>query len=74
MKTLIHGNAYSIHIPITKDGHGPASPDETAFHTWEVWDQVCQTVCTCYNEEDARTIAQLINTWGHDDYFFMRQT
>lgn len=61
MITDIHGTVYSIPMPLNKDGMGPADPDETVLTTYQVWDQVCQVICTCANEDDAKMIAELIN-------------
>lgn len=60
-KTDIHYPTYQIYMPLNKDGHGPASPEETTLETWEVWDQVCQCICKCNSKEDAAYIARLIN-------------
>lgn len=61
MKTLIHGNAYCIAMPLNKDGYGPVTVEDTVITKFCVWDQVCNEIAVCSQEEDAKAIAELIN-------------
>lgn len=61
MATDIHGPVLAIIMPLNHEGHGPCSKAEATLTTWEVWDQVCQTICTCRDRDDAKLIADLIN-------------
>lgn len=60
-KTLIHGPVYSIMMPLDKDGNGPCEESEASVIYYEVWDQVCNTICQCRSKQDAERIAELIN-------------
>lgn len=62
--TDIHGEVFAIIMPLNADGNGPCDEAEASVITWEVWDQVCQVICSCRSEEDARYIAELINYDG----------
>lgn len=65
-KTLVHGQVYSIPMPLDKNGNGPVPPDETVITYYEVWDQVCNEICRCRSEDDANLIVELINQyWDH---------
>jgi len=66
MRTNIHGLVYAIGMPLNKDGMGPASPEETVVTRYQVWDQVCQVICECDNEDDATAIAALINVYWRE--------
>lgn len=44
-----------VHMPLNKDGNGPASPEETVKVVWEVWDSACQTVSVHDHGDDALT-------------------
>lgn len=55
---------YHMAMPITDDGNGPASPEETVGHDHEVWDQLCRTLCKCSCAEDAALIAKAINAFA----------
>lgn len=55
------GPFYYMPMPINADGNGPASPDETIRVLHEVWDQLCQSVCTCADEVVAHFIADSLN-------------
>lgn len=61
MKTDIHFPCYAISMPLDKNGNGPASPEETTFVTFEVWDQVANYICKGASKEDAEHIARLLN-------------
>lgn len=52
---------YHMAMPLTADGNGPASPDETVGYDHEVWDQLCRTLCRCSCAEDAVLIAKAVN-------------
>lgn len=56
---------YHMAMPITADGNGPASPEETVGHDHEVWDQLCRTLCRCSCAEDAVLIAKAVNAYRH---------
>lgn len=67
-KTLIHGPAYAIIMPVDKNGDGPCDVIDANFVYWEVWDQVCNVICRCNDKHDAKRIAELINLddeWPH---------
>lgn len=55
------GPFYYMPMPINADGNGPADPDETVKTLHEVWDQFCQSVCSCGDEVVARFIASSLN-------------
>jgi DNA-binding NarL/FixJ family response regulator len=50
-----------IPVPLTKDGNGPASPEETVSISHEVWDECFLPVATCQSEEAARMVADALN-------------
>ena len=62
MKTLIHGRVSAVEMPLDAYGNGPATEEDTVIVKWEVWDQVCQTICVCRHREDAEGIVDLLNT------------
>jgi hypothetical protein len=51
----------AIPMPLTKDGRGPANPDETHETVYQVWDAACQTVCEFADEESAKYFAYFLN-------------
>jgi hypothetical protein len=51
-------------MPLTKDGRGPANPDETHETVYQVWDAACQTVCEFADEESAKYFAYFLNQGG----------
>lgn len=59
--TDIHGTVFAIYMPLDKDYRGPVPDDEVVYHTWEVWDDVNQTICSCRDKDDAVFIASCIN-------------
>jgi len=54
---------YHMAMPLTADGNGPASPEETVSHAHEVWDQLCRTLCVCSCAEDAAFITNAVNAY-----------
>lgn len=52
---------FAIEMPITKDGAGPASPEETHSILYEVWDGANETICSCKDKETSEHIAKLLD-------------
>lgn len=55
---------YGITIPLTKDGNGPASEEDTANFSYEVWDQTYLTVIDGFSSlGEAQRVAQQLNEY-----------
>jgi hypothetical protein len=59
--TRIDGTVFCIDMPLDHEGNGPAKGDDVSITVYQVWDQVCNVICTCQDKEDAERIADLLN-------------
>ena len=53
---------YVMEMPLNADGGGPEmDEDKVVKVTFEVWDMEQQTVCICFNRQDAVDIVSWMN-------------
>ena len=53
---------FVVYMPLTKDGQGPATAEETAQETWEVWNHIHQSIGSYTTLKAAEYAANVLNT------------